>query len=104
MALSRAAEPRIQLQLQGLVQGVGFRPHVVRLAQQLGLRGWVSNGADGVAMELQGQRPQLEHLIQQLLLHPPPRARMPCSGARPAPISPRGWRSCPVPARPPRGR
>jgi hydrogenase maturation protein HypF len=76
MALSRAAKQRIQLQLQGLVQGVGFRPHVVRLARQLGLRGWVSNGADGVAMELQGPRPQLEHLIQQLLRHPPPRARI----------------------------
>ena len=69
-------ERRLRLQLQGLVQGVGFRPHVVRLATALGLSGWVANGHQGVVMELQGEHSALEHLLAQLLQAPPSRARI----------------------------
>ena len=45
---------RLQLLVTGQVQGVGFRPHVYRLAQQLQLTGWVKNNALGVIIEVQG--------------------------------------------------
>jgi hydrogenase maturation protein HypF len=41
------------LHIQGQVQGVGFRPYVYRLATGAGLAGWVSNGADGVHVEVE---------------------------------------------------
>jgi hydrogenase maturation protein HypF len=40
--------------MKGQVQGVGFRPHVYRTANQLGLTGWVKNTASGVCIEIQG--------------------------------------------------
>ena len=70
------AERRLSLQLQGLVQGVGLRPHVVRLAAGLGLRGWVANGRTGVELELQGPHPALEAFLRQLRAQPPERARI----------------------------
>ncbi|MEM8601641.1 MAG: acylphosphatase, partial [Bacteroidota bacterium] len=43
-----------QHHIEGQVQGVGFRPHVWRLAHQHGLTGWVRNGTDGVRIAVQG--------------------------------------------------
>ena len=40
--------------IQGIVQGVGFRPFVYRLAHELGLTGWVRNTPAGVLLEIQG--------------------------------------------------
>ena len=44
----------MQIIIQGQVQGVGFRPCVYKIAQQLGLTGWVQNSAFGVLIEVQG--------------------------------------------------
>lgn len=46
---------RIQIHVQGQVQGVGFRPHAYRIAQELELTGWVKNTAAGVLIEVQGK-------------------------------------------------
>lgn len=47
---------RIGLTVRGVVQGVGFRPSVCRLARQLGLTGFVQNGRGVVRIEAQGDR------------------------------------------------
>ena len=78
MGRTANAEQHLSLQLQGLVQGVGFRPHVVRLAAAHGLRGTVCNSPAGVQLELEGLRPQLEAFTAALLGQPPPRARIDC--------------------------
>lgn len=41
--------------IRGLVQGVGFRPHVWRIANELGLAGWVRNDGDGVTVAVSGK-------------------------------------------------
>lgn len=50
--------------VKGIVQGVGFRPFIYRLAQQYGLRGTVSNNAHGVEIEAEG-----DHTSMQLFIH-----------------------------------
>ncbi|MCX7122010.1 MAG: carbamoyltransferase HypF [Gammaproteobacteria bacterium] len=45
---------RVQITVQGQVQGVGFRPHIYQIATQLGLTGFVNNHESGVYIEIQG--------------------------------------------------
>lgn len=68
------AGARWRLHINGVVQGVGFRPHVHRLAHTLGLEGWVRNNAMGVELELQGTPAALETFVNELQQHPPPLA------------------------------
>ncbi len=74
--MDRHRQQHLQLQLSGLVQGVGFRPHVVRLAQRHGLHGSVGNNGSGVVLELEGPRCALEAFTAELLSHPPAQARI----------------------------
>ena len=54
------AEVRKRIVFYGRVQGVGFRYTAKRLAQSLGLTGWVKNEYDGtVVMEIQGREPMI---------------------------------------------
>ena len=57
---------RLQLRCTGVVQGVGFRPALHRLAVALGLQGELRNQAGAVLVDLQGERLQLEAFLQQL--------------------------------------
>ena len=63
---------RRELRVEGLVQGVGFRPHVYRLAQELKLAGFVGNDARGVFMELEGRAEQVAEFQVRLRNSPPP--------------------------------
>lgn len=65
---------RLRVVVRGAVQGVGFRPFVHRLANQLGLPGWVNNSAQGVFIEVEGGRAQLEHFLLRLETQKPPRS------------------------------
>jgi hydrogenase maturation protein HypF len=67
---------RIRLQLSGIVQGVGFRPFVSRLATQLQLTGFVYNHPRGVTIEAQGPASQLEAFQTRLTSQAPPAARI----------------------------
>ena len=68
-----SAEARLRLLCRGVVQGVGFRPLVHRLASELALVGEVENIAGAVRLELQGERRALELLVRRLpeALQPP---------------------------------
>ena len=50
----------------GAVQGVGFRPFVFNLAQELGLAGFVNNSAEGVVVEAEGPEPALHDFLHRL--------------------------------------
>ena len=65
-----------QIRVTGIVQGVGFRPFVWRLAQQIGLHGWVRNDAQGVEILAQGSQHGLAELLERLRLDAPPLARV----------------------------
>lgn len=64
-----------EILVTGLVQGVGFRPFVWRLAQRLGVRGSVSNRGDAVCIVAAGAPNLLAALVDGLAV-PPPRARV----------------------------
>ncbi|QSR87301.1 carbamoyltransferase HypF [Candidatus Methylacidiphilum infernorum] len=76
----------IHIQLKGKVQGVGFRPYVYRLARSYDLKGWVSNGTDGVHIHVEGQKEILEKFYQDLLRDYPPLALLTESFCREAPF------------------
>ena len=65
---------RLRVRVRGTVQGVGFRPHVWRLATGLGLSGTVRNDAEGVLAEVQGAR--AAELAERLRCDPPRLARI----------------------------
>jgi hydrogenase maturation protein HypF len=63
---------RLRVEIQGAVQGVGFRPFVYRLATELGLTGWVINDTSGVFIEVEGPKEVLEQFLQRLPAESPP--------------------------------
>lgn len=65
---------RLTLTIRGLVQGVGFRPFVYRLAQARKLSGWVLNTSSGVQIEAEGPLVELERFRVELQAELPPRA------------------------------
>ena len=65
-----------RLRIQGVVQGVGFRPFLHNLAHELEVSGWVRNTSTGVEMEVQGAESNLEHFVFCLQHNAPPLARI----------------------------
>jgi hydrogenase maturation protein HypF len=62
------------VEVRGVVQGVGFRPFVYRLATGLGLTGWVINDTRGVFIEVEGKRGAQDRLLERLASEHPERA------------------------------
>lgn len=56
----------LDIQVKGVVQGVGFRPFVYRCAQQFGLTGWVLNALDGVMIHVEGSQEALDLFVIKL--------------------------------------
>ncbi len=67
---------RQKWQIQGQVQGVGFRPFVYRLAQKLHLSGHIYNSGNGVSIEAQGTKANLNEFGRSLTNHCPRLARI----------------------------
>ena len=60
--------------IEGIVQGVGFRPFVHRLANRLSLSGWARNTSAGLELELEGSADALTDFQDTLCTDPPPLA------------------------------
>src|SRR5215813_1109837 len=67
---------RASVRVEGVVQGVGFRPFVYSLATRLGLAGWVGNDVDGVFAEVEGAAACVEQFLGLLETQAPPLARV----------------------------
>jgi hydrogenase maturation protein HypF len=65
---------RLKIVIRGVVQGVGFRPFVYRLAREEGLRGWVKNSPQGVFIEVEGPEQTLDDFLLRLPREKPPLA------------------------------
>ena len=74
VAPTLAGRARVGARVEGVVQGVGFRPYVFRLAEELGLAGFVLNDARGVVVEVEGGRAALEAFLARLPAEAPPLA------------------------------
>jgi len=72
----RAADKRQRLLVGGVVQGVGFRPYIYRLAQRFELTGFVRNTSRGALIEIQGTRSSVEAFVEALPCNGPPLMRL----------------------------
>ncbi|HXV65033.1 MAG TPA: carbamoyltransferase HypF [Vicinamibacteria bacterium] len=79
-AFGRAADlddaPGLIVRVRGVVQGVGFRPFVYRLAKEHRLEGSVSNTLEGVVIRLRGEASNLRAFVEELPEKRPPLARI----------------------------
>jgi hydrogenase maturation protein HypF len=67
---------RKQIQVHGIVQGVGFRPFVYRLARRFHLHGHVQNTGDGVLMEVEGAPQPVQEFLENVVGEHPPLAQI----------------------------
>ena len=77
------------LRVRGLVQGVGFRPYIWRLANELGLNGWVRNDGGGVIAAVAGER--LAEFLTRLPQEAPRLARIDAIDSEPAEVTAPGF-------------
>ncbi|MGB6251443.1 MAG: carbamoyltransferase HypF [Terriglobales bacterium] len=69
-------EVRRQIEVSGIVQGVGFRPYIYRLATGRNLKGTIRNTTAGVTIEIQGPAETVQDFIDRLPAEAPPLARI----------------------------
>lgn len=73
-----------QIQVNGIVQGVGFRPFIYRIAHQFNLAGHISNSGSGVVITVAGDIRDIEALVHSIQHHAPPLARITSLNRSPA--------------------
>ncbi len=61
----------LDIRVRGIVQGVGFRPFVYRLARRYIINGWVLNDLDGVFIHAEGETKLLDEFVTELHMNPP---------------------------------
>jgi hydrogenase maturation protein HypF len=67
---------RKRIIVRGIVQGVGFRPFVYKLAKRIAVRGFIFNSSYGVTIEAEGEECAIVEFIKSLVNHAPPLARI----------------------------
>jgi len=72
----KALVARKRIQIQGVVQGVGFRPFVYRIAQRLDIRGYILNSSEGVVIEAEADEDALQKFVTALTAESPSLARI----------------------------
>lgn len=75
-ALASRTREALRVSVSGIVQGVGFRPFVHRLALRHGLGGWVLNAAGDVQIEVEGAPEDVAGFVRELSAEAPPLARI----------------------------
>ncbi|GAH18928.1 unnamed protein product [marine sediment metagenome] len=65
-----------RISVRGVVQGVGFRPFIYRLAQEHNLKGWVRNTSGNVEIEVEGDEETVDSFLSDLKTEAPPMARI----------------------------
>jgi hydrogenase maturation protein HypF len=93
---------RTALRVEGIVQGVGFRPFVYSLATGLGLGGLVGNDVDGVFAEVEGSPAAVGEFLRRLEREAPPLARI--ERVTTSPLAPAGTASFTIAPSGPDGR
>ncbi len=74
--VSNHPDVRYHLHINGVVQGVGFRPWVYRHARELSLAGTVRNDASGLSIDIEGAPEACDAFQLQIEKDPPPHARI----------------------------
>jgi hydrogenase maturation protein HypF len=68
---------RVRINVVGIVQGVGFRPFIYRIAVENGLKGYVKNRGDaGVEIVLEGKESHIKQFLKDVTEKKPPLAQM----------------------------
>jgi hydrogenase maturation protein HypF len=73
---SASGKVRLKIRVSGIVQGVGFRPFIYRLAEARGLAGYVLNDPAGVEMEVEGPLESVSDFLPSIVREKPPQARV----------------------------
>ena len=66
----------LDIHVKGIVQGVGFRPFVYRLAKKYLIKGWVLNAADGVHIRAEGEEKHLDEFVMEISENAPAAAQV----------------------------
>ncbi|MDA8164293.1 MAG: acylphosphatase, partial [Desulfobacteraceae bacterium] len=66
----------VRITLRGIVQGVGFRPFIYRLAGEHAVTGYVANTVSGILIEAEGSRPAVSGFVHDISARKPPLARI----------------------------
>ncbi|WP_297440372.1 carbamoyltransferase HypF [Sulfurimonas sp.] len=67
---------RVKIEIRGIVQGVGFRPFIYKLASKHRLSGFIFNNGSGVVIEVEGRSVAIELFLEDVTLLSPPLSRI----------------------------
>ncbi|MBI5583745.1 MAG: carbamoyltransferase HypF [Deltaproteobacteria bacterium] len=76
---------RYRVTIQGIVQGVGFRPFIYQQARARRLTGFVTNTSHGVELEIEGPDPALDDFLRAIRQEAPPLSRITSIQVQPLP-------------------